>query len=70
MFTGDALFPQSLKVTAVFTTLTVPLGLCLSLGIALMLNQKIRFLPIGAPSLSPVPRHRRRDRAAMAVHVQ
>jgi multiple sugar transport system permease protein len=46
MFASDGLFPQSLKVTALFTVLTVPLGLCLSLSIALLLNQKVHFLPI------------------------
>ncbi len=46
MLTGDPLFRQSLKVTAIFTALTVPLGLCLSLGIAVLLNQKVRLLPI------------------------
>ena len=42
----DPLFRQSLKVTALFTALTVPLGLCLSLGIAVLLNQKVRLLPL------------------------
>jgi multiple sugar transport system permease protein len=46
MLSGDPLFRQSLRVTALFTTLTVPLGLCLSLGIAVLLNQKVRLLPL------------------------
>jgi multiple sugar transport system permease protein len=46
MLSGDPLFRQSLKVTALFTILTVPLGLCLSLGIAVLLNQKVRLLPL------------------------
>jgi multiple sugar transport system permease protein len=46
MLSSDPLFRQSLKVTALFTALTVPLGLCLSLGIAVLLNQKVRLLPI------------------------
>jgi multiple sugar transport system permease protein len=46
MLSSDPLFRQSLKVTALFTALTVPLGLCLSLGIAVLLNQKVRLLPV------------------------
>jgi multiple sugar transport system permease protein len=46
IFTQDSLFPTSLRVTALFTALTVPLGLCLSLSIALLLNQRVRFLSI------------------------
>jgi multiple sugar transport system permease protein len=46
MLTNDALFWQSLKVTTIFTACSVPLGLCLSLAVALLLNQKVRFLTV------------------------
>ncbi|MCD6310220.1 MAG: sugar ABC transporter permease, partial [Candidatus Eremiobacteraeota bacterium] len=39
---GDPLFWQSLKVTIYFTVLSLPLGLVLSLIIAILMNQKIR----------------------------
>ena len=38
-FTDDPLFYQSLKVTFVYSLFSVPLGLILSLGIAILLNQ-------------------------------
>jgi multiple sugar transport system permease protein len=46
IITNDPLFPQSLRVTALFTGLTVPLGLCLSLSLALLLNQRVRALAL------------------------
>jgi multiple sugar transport system permease protein len=46
MFLNDPLFWQSLKVTTIFSVLSVPLGLVLSLAIALLLNQRVRFLSI------------------------
>lgn len=46
MITGDPLFWQSLKVTTIFSFVSVPLGLLLSLVIALTLNQRVRFLPV------------------------
>ncbi len=44
MLTDDSLFWQSLKVTAIFATASVPLGLVFALAIALLLNTKVRFL--------------------------
>jgi multiple sugar transport system permease protein len=41
---GDRLFYQSLKVTAVYTLFTVPVGITLSFLVALLLNQKVKFL--------------------------
>ncbi len=38
---GDDLFYQSLRVTTVYTLLSVPLGLVVSLGLAMLLNQRI-----------------------------
>jgi multiple sugar transport system permease protein len=40
MFT-DELFYQSLKVTVVYTAISVPLGIAAALGVAVLLNQKI-----------------------------
>jgi multiple sugar transport system permease protein len=40
----DRLFWQALKVTTIFAGVSVPLGLLLSFSVALMMNQKIRFL--------------------------
>jgi multiple sugar transport system permease protein len=42
----DSLFWQSLKVTAIYTFVGVPLGICFSLSIALLLNQKLPGLAI------------------------
>jgi multiple sugar transport system permease protein len=39
----EPLFGQALKVTAEYTFLLVPLGTVLALGIAIMLNQNLRF---------------------------
>jgi len=39
---GDPLILQSLRVTTVFALLSVPLNLLLGLGVALLLNQKVR----------------------------
>jgi multiple sugar transport system permease protein len=44
MFTADPLFPQSLKVTALYVLIAIPAGQLLALWLALLLNQKIRFL--------------------------
>ncbi len=38
----DQLFHKSLRVTLIYTGITVPFGTLIALGIALMLNQKIR----------------------------
>lgn len=43
---ADPLFWTSLRVTLVFTLLSVPLGLAAALGLALLLNQKLPFLGI------------------------
>lgn len=40
----DPLFIKSLKVTAIYTFTVVPLGVCVALSIALLLNQKVAFL--------------------------
>lgn len=39
----DPVFRKSLRVTFLYTALFVPIGTALALGIALLLNQKIRF---------------------------
>ncbi len=39
MFTKDELFKQSLKVTAIYTGASVPLGLCIALIVAMLLNR-------------------------------
>jgi multiple sugar transport system permease protein len=44
MFTADPLFPQSLKVTALYVLIAIPVGQLLALWLALLLNQRIRFL--------------------------
>ncbi len=59
MFTNDKLFFQSLKVTTYYTLLSVPLGIMVAFGMALLLNQKVRGLPIFRtifyiPSILPV----------------
>jgi multiple sugar transport system permease protein len=38
---GDRIFWKSLQVTAYYTVLAVPLGICVSLALAVLLNQKI-----------------------------
>jgi multiple sugar transport system permease protein len=40
----DPLFYQSLKVTAIYTFFSVPLGITLSFLVALLLNQKVKLL--------------------------
>ncbi len=44
MFTRDKLFAQALRVTAVYAIVTVPLGVIVGYGLALLLNQKARGL--------------------------
>jgi multiple sugar transport system permease protein len=46
MFTRDPLFWQSLKVTTVYTAVYVPMELAGGLVLALLLNQKLRFMGI------------------------
>lgn len=42
----DFVFWQSLKVTAIYTALSVPLGIVFSLTLAILLNQKVPFLGV------------------------
>lgn len=42
----DPRFWQSLKVTSVFTVVSVPLGILTALGLAMVLNTKVRGVPI------------------------
>ena len=42
----DPLFWKSLKVTAIYTLVSVPLHLAASLGVAVLLNQKVRGLGV------------------------
>ena len=44
MFTRDPLFWQSLKVTAIYTVVYIPLELAGGLVLALLMNQKLRFV--------------------------
>jgi len=46
MFTRDPLFWQALKVTTIYTAVYVPMELAGGLVLALLLNQKLRFLGI------------------------
>jgi multiple sugar transport system permease protein len=46
LLTKDPLFWKSLQNTALYALFSVPLGLAGSLGIALLLNQKIKGMPI------------------------
>ena len=43
---GDPLFWQSLKVTAIYSFVSVPLGLTLGLAVALLMNQKVRAIAL------------------------
>lgn len=42
IFTNDTTFPSSLRITVIFVLLTVPLRLMFALGVAMMLNRKIK----------------------------
>ncbi len=46
MFTQDALFWKSLRVTAIYTLGSVPLSIVFAFFLAVLLNQKIKGLPI------------------------
>jgi len=46
MFTQDALFWKSLRVTAVYTLGSVPLSIIFAFFLAVLLNQKIKGLPV------------------------
>jgi len=61
MFTDDRLFWHSLKVTVIYTMVTVPLSIIIGYGLALLLNQKVKglsfwrtafYLPAVVPSLA------------------
>lgn len=44
LLTSDPSFWPSVRVTAVYAAVSVPLSLAISLGVALLLNRRIRFL--------------------------
>jgi len=46
LFFEDPLFWKALYNTLFFTVFSVPLGLCLSIGLALLLNQKVRAMSV------------------------
>ena len=46
LFTADPLFWKSLKVTISYALLSVPSGILASLALAMLLNQKVRGMPI------------------------
>jgi len=46
LFTEDPLFWKSLKVTFIFTIVLVPVQLTLSLLVAILLNQKVKGMPL------------------------
>ena len=61
MFTSDELFGKSLYTSAYYTLGAVPLGLILSFGVAMLLNQKVRgksifrtifYLPVLVPAIA------------------
>ena len=43
---SDDLFWLSLKITTIYSLVSVPLGMIMALGVAIMLNQKIPFVRI------------------------
>lgn len=56
---GDRLFWQALKVSSIYVFTSVPLGLVLSFAVALLMNQKVRFVGLWrtiyyVPSLVPL----------------
>jgi multiple sugar transport system permease protein len=46
MFTKDPLFWQSLRVTVIYVVTAVPLQLIFALFLAILLNQKVRLIPL------------------------
>src|SRR3989442_15569496 len=54
LLTGDSLFWHSLKITALYSVLRIPLGLAIALGAALLLNQRLRWMP-AYPTISFLP---------------
>lgn len=45
-FTVDPRFYPALKATFIYTAVSVPLGLCIALGLALLLNSKVFGMPV------------------------
>lgn len=46
LFTEDPLFWKSLKVTVLYAVIAVPLGIAGSLGLAMLLNSKVKGIPL------------------------
>ncbi len=46
MFTNDPLFWQSLQVTLIYVAVAVPLQIAFALFLAILLNQRVRLIPI------------------------
>jgi multiple sugar transport system permease protein len=46
IFTDDPLFWQSLKVTLIYVVVAIPLQLAFALFLAILLNQKVRMIPL------------------------
>jgi multiple sugar transport system permease protein len=46
MFTNDPLFWQSLRVTLLYVAVAVPLQIAFALFLAILLNQKVRAIPV------------------------
>lgn len=46
MFTNDPLFWQSLRVTLIYVAVAVPLQIVFALFLAILLNQKVRAIPV------------------------
>jgi multiple sugar transport system permease protein len=46
LFMNDQRFWASMRVTGIYSLFSVPLGLVLSVGIAVLLNQKVRGIPV------------------------
>lgn len=46
MFTEDPLFWQSLRVTLIYVAVAVPLQIAFALFLAILLNQKVRLIPL------------------------
>ena len=46
LFTVDPIFPKALRTTLLYALFAVPLGVTASLALAVLLNQKVRGLPV------------------------
>ena len=67
----DARFLISLRNTAFYTIVSVPLGMALALGLAIALNQQIRGIALDPHRVLPAARDvRDGDRARMALDLQ